>query len=89
MSDMDKDILETLQKMQQQLNFLEKKLDTLLQQTQNKPSFNRDRNFSKPFRPWSKPNRPDGGHPNDQRPRPHGQGNFQKKKPFFGRHRDR
>ena len=101
MSEQEMDMMALLQKMQQQLVFLEKKLDTLLQQSQQKPSFggNRERSFSKPFRPFTRPggHRPDGhgpsfGHgPNrgpvrhDRGDRPR-EGNFAPKKKFFGGH---
>ena len=53
-----------LKKIQQQLNFLEKKIDILMGQSSGrpsfKPSFNKDRNFSKE-RHFSKPFRPGGG----------------------------
>ena len=100
MSEHETEMMELLQRMQQQLTFLEKKMDTLLQQTQQRPPapFNRERNFSRPFRPqFGRPNRPDG-----QGPSSHGQhgpsrgpgrpdrgpreGNFAPKKKFFGGH---
>ena len=89
MSERETEMMELLQRMQQQLTFLEKKVDTLLQQTQQKPpSFNRERNFSRPFRPpFGRPNRPDGHGPSrgpgrpDRAPR---EGNFAPKKKFFG-----
>jgi len=97
MSENETEMMELLQRMQQQLVFLEKKVDTLLQQTQQRPpSFNRERNFSRPFRPpFGRPNRPDGHGPShghgpsrgpgrpDRGPR---EGNFAPKKKFFGGH---
>jgi hypothetical protein len=65
MSENEKDVLAILERMQQQLTFLEKKLDTLLEQSRNSQnsqprSFDRqERNFSRPFRPYNRPNRPD------------------------------
>ena len=50
MSEQEPDVMTVLQKMQQQLVYLEKKLDTLIQQTQQKP-FNREMSSSRPFRP--------------------------------------
>lgn len=44
------EVLGAIQKIQQQLVFLEKKIDTLLAQSSEK-SFHRPRHFSKPFRP--------------------------------------
>ena len=101
MSEQEMDMMALLQKMQQQLVFLEKKMDTLLQQSQQKPSFNRERSFSKPFRPFNRPgggHRPDGGHGpsfgqgpsrgparHDRGDRPR-EGNFAPKKKFFGGH---
>ena len=62
-------IIEMLEKMQQQLSFLEKKLDTLVQNSQQKPSFNRERSFSRPFRPFGRPSGPGGpGGPRPNRP---------------------
>lgn len=88
MSEQGQDMMALLQRMQQQMTYLEKKLDTLIQNSQQKP-FNRDRNFSRPpFRPFGRP----------RRPGEHGPGGFDrgqagqqggpfapKKKPFFGR----
>ena len=88
MSEQETDMMALLQRMQQQLTFLEKKLDTLLQQSQQaqaRPFDRPKRPFSRPFRPHGRPNnRPDGGY--------HGggsrEGNFApKKKPFFGQGR--
>ena len=60
MSEQELNVMELLQRMQQQLTYLEKKIDTLIQQSQPKP-FNREGNFSKPFRPFNRPARPDQG----------------------------
>jgi hypothetical protein len=43
------DIIGMLKKIQQQLGYLEKKIDTLVNQSQGRPP--RERHFSKPFRP--------------------------------------
>ena len=43
-------VMTAIKKIQEQLGFLEKKIDTLLAQSSEK-SFNRQRHFSKPFRP--------------------------------------
>lgn len=40
-----------LKKIQQQLNFLEMKIDKLMGQSPGRPSFNQERRFPKPFRP--------------------------------------
>lgn len=52
------DVLELLKKMQQQLIYLEKKIDTLIAQRpaqgQDRP-FQKDRNFSRPFKPYGRP----------------------------------
>ena len=90
MNEQPADVTAILQRIQQQLTYLEKKLDTLLQQSQQKPSFNRERNFSRPFRPFNRPNRPGQGPSGQGESRGHGQshGNFApKKKPFFGKGR--
>lgn len=49
----DQDVIGLLKKIQQQLNFLEIKLDKLMGQSSGRPSFNRDRDrrFGRPFRP--------------------------------------
>ena len=44
-------VMSMLKKIQQQLNFLEIKIDKLMGQNSGRPSFNRDRHFGKPFRP--------------------------------------
>lgn len=78
MSENEKDVLAILERMQQQLTFLEKKLDTLLEQSRNAQnsqprSFDRPpQNFSRPFRPYNRPNRPDQGR--GPRPNSYGQG---------------
>lgn len=59
----EQDIAALINKMQKQLIFLEKKIDILLSQTQERPS--RERHFSKPFRSFDRPYRP--GHYQDKR----------------------
>ncbi len=54
--EVDLSVAAMLKKIQQQLNFLELKLDKLIEfsggrSSFNKPSFGKDRRFSKPFRP--------------------------------------
>jgi len=46
----DLDVFAVLKRIQQQLTFLEKKVDTLIRQTPERPPF-RERSFQKPFRP--------------------------------------
>ena len=55
----DEEVMVLLKRMQQQLAFLEKKIDTLLSQSSQQPSqgsdrprFNNDRGFSRPPRPF-------------------------------------
>lgn len=43
-------VVAMLKKIQQQLNFLEMKIDKLMGQSSGRPSFNKERRFSKPFR---------------------------------------
>ena len=62
----DLDVYAVLKRIQQQLAFLEKKVDTLIRQSSEKPS--QERHFSKPFRSpgnFSHSHRPDRG----ERPR--------------------
>lgn len=47
----DSDVASLIKKMQQQLNFLEKKIDILIGQSPEKPFRDREKRFSKPFRP--------------------------------------
>jgi hypothetical protein len=58
-------ILVLIKRMQQQLTFLEKKIDTLINQSQQKPfrekSF-QEKTYSKPFRSFDRPYRPDSYH---------------------------
>ena len=88
MNENETDVVALLQRMQQQLTFLEKKLDTLLQQAQQaqaqpKPFNNRpERTFSKPFRPYGRPHRPSGGHG----PSTYGQGQGGPSRPGQGGH---
>lgn len=42
------DVIFLLKKLQEQLTFLERKVDILVNQSKDKPSFNRERTFSKP-----------------------------------------
>ncbi len=66
----DLDVTGLLKKVLQQMSYLEKKLDLLLGQSSGagaRPSFNKERRFSKPFRPGGF----GGGH-SDRRPPSHG-----------------
>ena len=47
----DSDVVSLIKKMQQQLNFLEKKIDILIGQSPERPFRDREKRFSKPFRP--------------------------------------
>ena len=47
----DTDVVSLIKKMQQQLNFLEKKIDILIGQSPERPFRDREKRFSKPFRP--------------------------------------
>ena len=47
----DLDMFAVLKKIQQQLTFLERKIDTLMKQPPERPFRDRERPFSKPFRP--------------------------------------
>ena len=62
---LESDILVLIKKMQQQLVFLEKKIDTLISQSQEKPF--REKQFSKPFRSPDRSYRPGPGHHQDKR----------------------
>ena len=66
----DADIIGMLKRMQQQLVYLEKKIDSLIAQRPgqggDRPPFRREGGFQKPFRPYGRPqhsrNGPDSGH---------------------------
>jgi hypothetical protein len=47
----DMDVVSLIKKMQQQLNFLEKKIDILIGQSPERSFGDREKRFSKPFRP--------------------------------------
>jgi len=47
----DSDVVSLIRKMQQQLNFLEKKIDLLIGQSPERSFRDREKRFSKPFRP--------------------------------------
>ncbi len=51
MPETEQNVMAMLKKIQQQLNFLEMKIDKLSGQSSGRPSFNKERRFSKPFRP--------------------------------------
>jgi hypothetical protein len=70
------DVVAMIRKMQQQLVYLEKKIDTLISQSAAKPS--RERGFSKPFRSYGPSSRHADGN-RDSGPR---DGNFPPKRHF-------
>ncbi|MBI4432438.1 MAG: hypothetical protein HY592_03025 [Candidatus Omnitrophica bacterium] len=93
MNDQETGVMELLQRMQKQLMFLEKKIDTLIQQSQQKPSFDRgERKFSRPFRPYGRPHsgppRHGGNHEGQGQHGQHGHGD-RPKKPYFNRGKNR
>ena len=47
----DSDLVSLIKKMHQQLNFLDKKIDILIGQSPERPFRDREKRFSKPFRP--------------------------------------
>lgn len=49
----EQDVVALIKKMQQQLAFLEKKIDLLISQSQARP-FSREKNFSRPFRSFDR-----------------------------------
>jgi hypothetical protein len=86
----DTDVLSLLKKMQQQLLFLEKKIDLLVSQSQEKPSGERafpersfrKRSFSKPFRSYDQPSRHGKGEPgHSPRERNSAPGHFYERRP--------
>ena len=97
----EQDVVVLIKKMQQQLVFLEKKIDILISQSQAK-SFG-EKHFSKPFRSFDRPHRRPGreydhgsGEKSFDRERHfekrHGEENRgfgQKKGPFFHKRRDK
>ena len=100
-SQVEPDVITLIKKMQQQLVFLEKKIDVLIGQSPGKPFH--DRRFSKPFRRFGHSN----WHGKKERDNNSGERNFsqgnhfdkrqggenrgfvQEKKPFFRGRRDR
>ncbi len=94
-----------IRKMQNQLDFLERKIDTLISQSQGRPSAERpfrDKRFARPFRP-SGPSHQHGrtehygsrdrefgqGHRPDRRPDDQHREFSPKKKPFFFKKKER
>ena len=86
----DTDVVSLLKRMQQQLLFLEKKIDLLISQSQERPSGGnvapdrpfRKRPFSKPFRSFDHPQRHDKGeHGHGPRERDSAQGHFYERRP--------
>ena len=92
MSEQTADVIAVLQKIQQQLVYLEKKLDTLLQQGQQKPF---RPSFRRPDRPGQgyghQGHGPNRGQGQQQNQGEHGNYAAKKKpyKPYFGRPKDR
>ena len=87
MSDHEIETKELLLKIQQQLIFLERKVDSLLQKTQQKPYIRAPNAPTNTFRPYNKPDRPyQGNNPGYGQNR--GQGPSQnyprKRKPYMG-----
>ncbi len=85
------DVVALIKKMQQQLDFLEKKIDTLISQSHEKPL--REKHFSKPFRPFGHSHRHGkaeydnnfSGRPGERHQGDQHQGFGQKKKTFFNK----
>jgi hypothetical protein len=86
----DTDVVSLLKRMQQQLLFLEKKMDLLISQSQERPSGEKttpDRNFrkrpfSKPFRSFDHPQRHGKGeYGHSPRERDSAQGHFYERRP--------
>ena|SRR3989338_1326163 len=61
----ESDVLVLIKRMHQQLIFLEKKIDMLINKSQEKPF--REKHFSKPFRSFSRPYRPGQHHDKQDR----------------------
>lgn len=76
----EQDIVALIKRMQQQLAFLEKKLDILISQSQANPSG--ERHFSKPFRASGYPHR----HAAGERDTGYGQKRFERGRRFEKRH---
>ena len=89
----EQDVVVLIKKMQQQLTFLEKKIDILISQSQAK-SFG-EKHFSKPFRSFDRPHRRPGrehGYASAEKSFDRGEesrGFGQKKRPFFHKRKDR
>ena len=86
----DTDVVSLLMRMQQKLLFLERKIDLLISQSQEKPSGEkaspdgpfRKRSFSKPFRSFEHPQRHGKGeHGHSPRERDSAQGHFYERRP--------
>jgi hypothetical protein len=87
--DTDTDVVSLLKKMQQQLLFLEKKLDLLISSSRGRPLGEasadrpfRKKTFSKPFRSFDHPqHRSKGEHAHNPRERDSAQGHFYEHRP--------
>jgi hypothetical protein len=86
----DTDVVSLLKRMQQQLLFLERKIDQLISQSQERPSRERGpsdrpygkRPYSKPFRSFDRPQRQGKGeHGHGPRDRDSVQGHFYERRP--------
>jgi hypothetical protein len=86
----DTEVVSLLKKVQQQLLFLEKKVDLLISQSQEKPSGERafpersfrKRSYSKPYRSFDQPARHGKGeHGNSPRDRDSAPGHFYERRP--------
>jgi len=87
------DIVALIKRMQQQLDFLERKIDTLISQSQERPF--REKRFSKPFRSFDHSARPGdfSGRTGEKRQgdqsRSFNNAGIPKKKSFFHKRKDR
>ncbi len=61
----ESDVIVLIKKMQQQISFLEKKIDILISQSQER--YPREKQFSKPFRSFDRSSRPGNYHNNRDR----------------------
>ena len=83
------DVVTLIRKMQQQLDFLERKIDTLISQSQGRPAMGRpspersfrDKRFSKPFRPSGPSHQHGKTEHYGSRPRAFGQGQRSDRRP--------
>lgn len=77
----DADLLFQIKRIQQQLVFLEKKIDTLINRPQEKPAA--EPHYSKPFRPYQRPSyRQDRGGGHHDRSREGREGGYDRSRPY-------